>query len=237
MADNSAAKSRHTNGRPLRLRGLTSLIVTFSFGVTILSAAVLYIAPRGRTADWSGWTCIGLWREQWVASHIVIGTLFVVAGAVHLVLNWRPLYSYVLGRGRQGLRRWRELLLASGVMLGLWAAAVWQIPPAEQLVRWSEQAKDAWGESLPQAPFPHAELLTLEELAARTGTPAERLVAALKESGLTVEQPAESLLGIAVRNGTSPAAIYADLRERIAGLDQIERPRRGAGRFRGEGIR
>jgi len=209
-----------------RLRALTSFVVTLSFVGMTVSGAVLYAAPRGRTANWSGWTSVGLWREQWVAVHVVLSTLFVLFGGVHLLLNWRPLWSYVHSRARRGLNLWGELLAAVVLVVGLTTAAIVGLPPARPLVEGSEGMKDSWARALPRAPFPHAELLTVEELHQRGGPATKDLVQALQDAGLRVVKESDSLLQLAEANRSTPAAIFDLLRKRFPELEGI----RGGGR-------
>ncbi len=215
----------------LRGRGLTSFVVVLSFVAMTVSGAVLYVAPRGRTANWSGWTWLGLWREQWVALHVVLSTLFVLFGLAHLVYNRRPLWSYLHSRLRRGVNLWKELVAAVVLVVGLSIASVAGLPPARQLVRGGEDLKDSWARTLPEAPIPHAELLTLEDLGQRTSLPAEALAKVLRESGLSVGGAGLSLLQLAEDNDTTPAAIYELLRERHPEIERLS----GRGRGRGGG--
>lgn len=213
----------------LRGRGLTSFVVTLSFLAMILSGAVLYAAPRGRDANWSGWTCLGLWREQWVAMHIVVSALLVLFGMVHLAFNWRPLWSYLHSRLKPGIHLWKELTVAVLLVGGLSAAAITGLPPARQLVSGSDQIKDSWSRTLPHGPIPHAELLTLKDIQQRTGVSAEILEQALRDEGFRIGAPHDSLFHLSELNDTTPAAVFEVLRNRFPEMDRFS----GAGRGRG----
>lgn len=225
------SKSETITRHRLHYRGLTSFVITLSFLAMTVSGAVLYAAPRGRDANWSGWTCLNLWREQWVAMHIVVNTLFVLFALLHLCFNWRPLWSYLHSRVRRGVNLWKELLLAGVLVVGLSAAAVMGLSPARQLVRGSAQIKDSWERTLPRAPIPHAELLTLQELQQRAGVSAEGLANVLRGSGFLVGGTSDSLLQLAEANGTTPAAVFDVLRKEFPELDGLT----GGGRGRGTG--
>ncbi len=211
-------------------RGLTSFTVTFSFLLMILSGAILFIAPRGRTANWVGWSFLGFWREQWVAMHITLATLFVLVGIVHLAFNWQVLWGYVLSRTGRRLRLWKEGLAAIAIVLALGAAAVWQLPPAQPLVGASDRIKDHWANALPAGPMPHAELLTLEEVSARSGISVEGLIQALGRAKLGVRGKDQSLLDVALANGTTPARVYDAMLAQFPELSRLPGRGRGGGR-------
>jgi len=224
---------------PIHGRGLTSFVVTFAFLLLVLSGTVLFVAPRGRTANWAGWSFLGLWREQWVALHITIATLFVLFGIIHLVFNWRIVWGYVFIRTGWRLRLWKEGLLALAVALALAAAAVWEVPPARPLVQASDRIKDHWANVLPAGPMPHAELLTLEKLSARSGIPSAQLVDVLEQAGLQVAGKDPSLLDLAQANGTTPVAVYDAMLAKFPELNRLPgRGQGGGGRgARGERLR
>lgn len=234
-----ATESRSIRKRWLHFRGLASLSVALSFLVMTVSGVLLYVAPRGRDANWSGWTCLGLWREQWVSMHIVASTLFILFGLFHLYFNWPALWGYLHSRLHRGLNLWKELLVAVVVVGGLSAAAVVELSPARQLVQGSEGIKDYWGRTLPKAPFPHAELLTLNAIEQRTGVSSNRLAETLRSKGYTATDTGVSLLHLAETNNTTPAAVFEVLRRHFPELDDLDvrGGDRGIGHRRGRGLR
>lgn len=219
--------------RWLHPRGLTSLVVALSFFVMTVSGILLYVAPRARDANWSGWTCLGLWREQWVDMHIVTSTLFVLFGLVHLYFNWRALWGYLHSRLHHGLNLWKELIIAVVVVGGLSVASIIGLSPARQLVQGSEDIKDHWGRTLPRAPFRHAELLTLDAIEERVGVPSEALSETLQNNGYKNVSSGASLLELAETNGTTPAAVFEILRKQFPELENLGA--RGGGRGDGRG--
>ena len=216
-------------------RSWVSFSVTIAFLALAVSGAVLYVAPRGRDANWSGWTCLTLWREDWVGMHIAIGTAFLMFGVLHLVLNWRPLWGYLHSRTRRGIRHWRELLLATVLLAALSVAAVRGWPPAHQLVGGSDWLKDYWSQTLPRAPLPHAELLTVDELAQRTDVPGEDLAQVLRDHGLGVDSPGQTLFQIAQANQSTPSYVFDILRQKVPEVENLPGGRRGGGGGKGLG--
>lgn len=231
------SNSKTIKRRRLHSRGLTSFVVVLSFLAMAISGVVLYVAPRVRDANWGGWTCVNLRREQWLAMHIVISTLFMFFGALHLCFNWRPLWSYAHSRLRRGINLWKELLAAGVLVVGLSAAAVMGLSPTRQLVQGSDYIKDYWAGTLPRAPFPHAELLTLEDIQQRTGVFADDLAQTLRDSGFRVGGMSDSLLQVAEANGATPAVVFDVMRKEFQELGSLTVGGRGRGKGRMQGLR
>ena len=81
--------------RGFSLRGFTSLLLMGLFVVLGLSGAMLYASPRGRVANWTDWTLLGLEKGQWEGLHLNGSLLFLIVAVLHLVLNWRPFWGYI----------------------------------------------------------------------------------------------------------------------------------------------
>ncbi|MDI9444793.1 MAG: DUF4405 domain-containing protein, partial [Planctomycetota bacterium] len=68
QAEPTAETSRDCRkGRPLSAKGFTSLFLTLTFGAVASSGAILYLTPRGRVANWTDWTMLGLSKDEWAA--------------------------------------------------------------------------------------------------------------------------------------------------------------------------
>jgi len=70
-------------------RGLVSTFLIAVFVLCIISGVALMNAPSGRAARLSGWTFMGLHRENLKAIHDMTGILMALVVMLHLVLNWR----------------------------------------------------------------------------------------------------------------------------------------------------
>jgi hypothetical protein len=44
----------------LQIKGFTSLLLAVAFLMLGFSGVILYLTPRGRVANWTGWTMLGL---------------------------------------------------------------------------------------------------------------------------------------------------------------------------------
>lgn len=72
----------------MNMRKITSMTLLASLVVVVVNSVVLYIVPEGRIAHWANWTFLGLTKEEWGAQHLTVGTLFLIAGLLHIYYNW-----------------------------------------------------------------------------------------------------------------------------------------------------
>jgi len=176
---------KHFSGRALAstLSGLTFL------GMCV-TGVILFIVPPGRVANWTGWTIFGLSKDQWQGLHIWLGIVFMVAVLMHLFYNWRPLLSYFKNTVSKTLAlRWEwvlSLLICGVIAVG----TVGGVKPFSSLLTWHESIKHGWERDDQRAPIPHAELMTLTELAGyEDDVTLEALMANLQAQGVAVESP------------------------------------------------
>ena len=215
-------------------RGFTSMLLLIAFLLMAVSGVVLYYAPKGRDANWTGWSSIGLQREQWVAVHITGSLLFVLAALVHLHFNRRAMLVYVKTKAGRGLQLWKELLAALAIGAFVLLGTLYNVHPFRQMMRWDRQIKDYWAEAGPRAPYAHAEETTLAQFAGRVGASPEALASALRQEGLAVASPEQSLLEIAHENGSTPNHVFELLCGGYPDLRDL-RGRGGGGRGAGDG--
>ena len=167
-------------------KAFTSFAVTLAFAVIATSGLVLYVAPAGRVANWSGWTLGALAREQWQAVHTIFAFLFVFAAVVHLTFNWRVLLAYVRRRAAEHRARWREIGLATAAATAILTFTINGVPPFSAVMTAGESIKATWSEGGNEPPVPHAEILTLARLAETTRLSAERMLANADVAGRSV---------------------------------------------------
>lgn len=110
--------------KPLQLRRLSTLVLAGAFVVMLVSGTVLFFGPHGPAARAADWTWFGLDRIEWRAIHGAMAGLFVLAGAVHVWLNRKPLFTYLKQRAGTHLALSPELVLAL-VVLVLFVVAAW----------------------------------------------------------------------------------------------------------------
>lgn len=125
----------------LRLRRFTSLLIAVGFTLLLLSGILCFLSPKGRIAHQSQWTIWGLDKEQWIALHLTASALFLLASALHLYFNWRPLLKALRARSKEARGMSFEALgaLVVGVLLVVGTLSRW--PVLSDLVDWRESFK------------------------------------------------------------------------------------------------
>ena len=193
----------------LHTRGLTSFFTLFGFLIMSVTGLVLYVVPAGRVAYWINWQMGGMTKTDWGNIHILSSILFVVAGAIHTWLNWKPLMNYFKDRVSKGIRLRRELAISSVVSVWIVISALFPIPPLSYLLDFNEWLKETWiVETDYEPPFGHAELLSLQTFSKKMEIDPDAAAAELRARGVSFDSPEETLGEIAERNNTSPMNIY-----------------------------
>jgi hypothetical protein len=191
-------------------RGFVSVTTGLSFLVMSITGIVLFITPKGRVAHWVEWRMMGLTKDQWGGLHIWFSLIFMVMAAFHIYLNWQPLLNYFRDRVRRtyALRReWLFCLIICGIVLG---GTLADVTPFSSLLVWNELIKNSWEVLGQQAPIPHAELMTLAEIADKVkGIDAETMVTNLRAGGIEVKSAHVIIRRLAEENNLSPSELYA----------------------------
>lgn len=192
-------------------RGFTSFLIALTFLSLFVSGVVLYVTPRGRTANWTGWSMMGLEKEQWGSLHINIALLFLLITALHLFFNWKVLLNYIRSRRSTGFRRGKELFASVAVITLFSVGTVLEWQPFNSVLTWHEDIKDYWDQNSPSAPVAHAEDLTLKEFATYVNLSEDQLANRLKEKGLVVASLDERMGDLAQNNNIEPVQVYQAL--------------------------
>ena len=200
------------NPKIFNWRSFVSLGLTLSALVMLLSGLVLYVVPEGRIAYWNDWRLLVLGKEQWGAIHTLTSLLFTGLAIWHLVYNWKVFLAYLREKARTLLGGRRELAGAIAVTLVFVLGSAAGLPPFEQVMQLSSFTKKLWykGEDV-APPFPHAELMTLKQLAGKLDLRLEGMVLVLREQGLEGVGGDSNLKEMAVGTGRSPAAIFEEM--------------------------
>lgn len=191
-----------------RSRAFTSLLVAVGFIALLVSGGVLFLSPPGRVANWTQWQILGLTKHGWSDLHIVFGAIFLVGALFHIAFNWRPLLQHLGARmsGRPGFRL--EWVAAVLVGVAVFAGTRAQVAPFSTLLAWSEQLRGGWEQTRDRAPIPHAELLTLRELATQAGVPPEEALRRLQTSGVQDAREETQVQAIADAAHITPSKVY-----------------------------
>jgi hypothetical protein len=226
--------------KKLSLRSFVSFTTLFSFVSLGLTGILLYVIPEGRVAYWTHWRFLGLSKDIWTQVHTLSALLFIVASIIHIVLNWKPLWGYVISKARGTLNHGWEL--AAGFLLTVLfvISAIYLLPPLDTIIHLGQAAKDSWIVSPEfEPPFGHAEEASLKTLCTRMNIDLQQAVAELRSAGIKFDSPRQTLEEIAVANSTSPMQLYSLFSKHIKAFkpqdrvafteEEVERNFTGAG--------
>jgi hypothetical protein len=191
----------------MNLRKTTSLTTLLSFILLLITSVVLYVTPQGKVAYWANWKMMGIGKETWGALHTNIGILFVVAGVVHTVLNWKAIVTYM--KKAQKLRVFTpDFSLALVITLAVTFLTLFELPPLSAIQHHNALLKFEAAQKYGDPPYGHAESSTLKEFCSRTGLSMEESIQKLEEAGLKAVSATATLAEISEANGIPPQAVY-----------------------------
>jgi hypothetical protein len=232
----------------MKIRRIISLTVFLSFIFLALSGIMLFFSPRGRIANWGGWTLFGFTKDQFSAVHTTFMVLFLVTGIWHIVLNWRPIIGYLKDRSKKIRVFTPESTTAMGLAAVFLVGPLLGIPPFQQFLDVGEGIKDFWEGTQGNPPWGHAEESRLDSFCRRVVdfqrwegegvmfVDCEEAQMALVAAGLEVEGPSQSILDIAQANDVTPQVI-ADVVLSVARPATPEEIAAGLAGNRGRGMR
>lgn len=168
----------------------------------------MYLRPEGSIASWTGWNILGIDKKGWEGIHIVFCILFLVIASIHLVLNWKPLLHYITLKKAQRRGFHRELAAAAGLVVVVFALAVFQVPPASQFMEWRSIIKDGMMVIKVQPPVPDFEKRSLREISDFFGVSVDYVLRILNVKGIKSAAPEDSLEKIADQNNLSPQNLF-----------------------------
>jgi hypothetical protein len=192
----------------MKIRKITSLTALVSFLLLILNSIVLYIVPHGRVAYWADWRLWGLTKTEWGNQHIIIGVLFLIAIALHIYYNWKPIVAYLKNRARQFKLFTKDFNIALAISIICVVGAYVEVPPFNWVLDFGESIKNSAAQKYGEPPYGHAELSTLKTFAFRTGLDLAGGMAQLKKAGVRFESEKQTLLEIAKQNRMTPQQVY-----------------------------
>jgi len=190
-----------------RFRPFVSLLTAFSFIAIVATGAILYITPPGRVANWTNWAILGLSKHQWGAVHICFGVVFLIASVLHIWLNFKPLMSYFVRKAQATSKFRTEWILALAVCGFVFWGALKPFVPFSSLLDLNDRIKNSWAEPRQQPPIPHAEILTIEELAKKSDLELEAILENLKAGGIEAA-PSDIFGTIAEQQNLSPNELF-----------------------------
>jgi hypothetical protein len=212
-------------------RSYVSVLTALTFIGMTFTGIILFFVPSGRVANWTGWTMLALSKQQWIGLHDWFSIVFVIASVFHLYLNWKPFVGYFKSKVTRAFGFRAEWALAAITCIAVFVCTLVGVKPFSSLQALGESIKHSWDSPRQRAPIPHAELLSLTELAEKIpDVDLETMLSNLKTKGIEVESPDVILGELAQSYGMTPARLYE-----IA-LGQTAPGRGGGGRY-GQGGR
>jgi hypothetical protein len=206
-------------------RSYVSVLTALSFIGMTFTGIILFFVPPGRVANWTGWTMLALTKQQWIGLHDWFSIIFVIASIFHLYLNWKPFVSYFKSKVTRAFGLRAEWALATTTCIAVFICTLVGVKPFSSLLALGESIKHSWDSPRQRAPIPHAELLSLTDLAEKTpDVDLETMLSNLKKQGIEVKSSDVVLGKLAEAYGMTPARLYE-----IA-LGQVATDKGGGGR-------
>jgi hypothetical protein len=190
-------------------RAFFSVLMAISFIGMAFTGVILFVVPPGRIANWTGWTLLALTKHQWIGLHDWFSIIFVIASVFHLYLNWNCMICYFKSRINKAFALRSEWILALVICIAVFLGTLGDVKPFSSLLAWSESIKHNWESPQQSAPIPHAELLTLTELAEQVrGVDIDTMLTNLKARGIEVESTDAVLGKLAETYNMTPVQLY-----------------------------
>jgi hypothetical protein len=110
-------------------RGFTSLLVALTFLVMAYSGVLLYFNPRGGTGSLASRLTFGLRKPGWEAVHVNVSAAFLIVVVLHLIFNWKLMWTYIKKACSLGWGMKSEMLIATVLAAVVVAGTLYQVPP------------------------------------------------------------------------------------------------------------
>lgn len=199
-----------------RFRGFTSLLMVFSFLISLISGILLYFTPQGKVAHWTNWTILGLDKEMWGALHINSSLVLFIIFFFHFYYNWKVLIRYIKKKAMMAFNLKYEFFVASIISIFIIVATLFNLEPFKTIIKWNDDIKQYWaGQAQAQPPVPHAEDMTVTEFCKNFNISLESFEQKLNLKRWTFKDENETIKNIASRNRISPADIYRYLKPSV----------------------
>lgn len=203
-------------------KAFISFGLTYSFIIIIISGIVLYVSPPGRYANWVNWKILGSTKAGWQALHTVFSYTFVVLSVFHLfTINWKAFLSYLKSKKQSGLNKKREFYISTALMAVFFFGTIYSIPPFKSVMDFGEYLTESWEKVEEEPPIPHAELLTLTELAVQLKlSSVKEITRKLTLYEIEFDNTEQTLQEIAKINETTPIGIYNQISKKSGAKKQ-----------------
>jgi len=191
-------------------KAFISIGLFYSFIIIFLTGIVLYLAPAGRVSNWINWKILGLSKESWQAVHTIFSFTFAILSIFHLfTINWKTFWNYLKTRTASGLNKKKEFHLSTILIVLVFLGVLFTVPPFSSVMDFGGYLKASWESTETEPPIPHAELLTLNELADELdSTSINMIINKLELNKILFDGPNATLAEIGIKNNIPPIDIY-----------------------------
>ncbi|MFP4500694.1 MAG: DUF4405 domain-containing protein [Candidatus Hydrogenedentota bacterium] len=197
------------NPKRFHYRGFFSLLLFSSFSILLFSGVILYFTPKGRVAHWTGWTMLGLEKEEWSSIHIVLSLIVIVSAGFHLYYNWTIFWCYITHKAQATLNLKREITLALLICVVTFVGTLYEAPPFSTIIKWNDAVKVYWETHSARAPKPNTEEFSIKRLANEVDMPLDQVIERLEEAGIPVEDPSITVKELGKAHGLAPSQLFA----------------------------
>jgi hypothetical protein len=206
----------------MSLRKIASLTALLSFALLAFTSVVLYIAPHGRRSG--QWEWLELSKHEWQAMHTNLGILLLAACIIHMVLNIRPIVSYL--RTKEKTLRVFTLNFNIALLLTAWivVSTLFEWPPVSAIQTWEPGSRSCMVEeprneteepaekTFPDRPPFRFGSRTLAEICEKYGLDQQATLQSLRQIGINAK--AEwTIKTIAQENDMQPHSLFDTLRQ------------------------
>ncbi len=213
----------------MNLKKITSLTMLLSMIMMTFTGIILFITPPGRVANWAQWKLFGITKELYADIHSTFMVLFIVATILHVYYNWKPMIGYMKNQARELIVFTGDMIVALGLTLLFLFGTVYDIAPFKTFLDFGDNVKESWEKDYGTAPYPHAELSSLESFCKQMGYDLEKSRSILDKNGIKHDLQ-KSLSQIAKENGIAPKALYDMLKSGLGKGESKVQPMTGLGK-------
>ncbi|MFA9391955.1 MAG: DUF4405 domain-containing protein [Prolixibacteraceae bacterium] len=196
--------------KKFKWRSFVSFGMFFAFLTMSISGLILYIAPPGRVFRWTDWHFLWIDLEQWQTLHTLFSYLFLGFALSHVFsMNWKILFSYFTRKTKAGLRRKRELIASSFIILLFIFGSLFSIPPFKSIMDMGSWASGSWGKNIDYPPVAHAEEMTIEKIAqVLLNVPVDDFSNRIKLAGFEIDDVSQTLAEVCKKNHVAPYEFF-----------------------------
>lgn len=210
----------------MRMKRTISLTALMTFILLSITSVVLSVTPRGSVAFWTDWHFWGLTRNQWINIHITNGFLFLAVIVGHIYYNLKPIIHYMRNREKALIVATKEFNVALLLSFSLLMLTFHEVTPASWIIEANQYYKNKTSQQYRTLPYGYAKHSSITAFLIKTGYNPDKAMQRLKNAGIHVDSPAQTMSDIADKNKISPITLFLKMKP----PDFSEKPELGFGK-------